>query len=367
MGKDTFITLAIHTYDRALIVKDKLESYGINVKLQNVNLKSPTISSGVRVRIPEQDLPLALRIVEGDSELRLVKENATRNQILIPIDFSENSITACKVGFQFAKALSLRPILLHAFETPYFKGSLPVSDNFGPDFKDTQQKQNIEKRAYTQMRLFAERLHRMIENNELADVRFSEIIKEGVPEEVILNYAKNYTPSLIVMATRGLCQKQEDMIGSVTAEVLDSCRVPVFTLPEGCSIDDLSEVSRVAFLCNLEHNDILSMDSFLRLFKYSPLDIDVVPVNDKAGTKIYEQVKRVVNYFESHYKGTNFHSVILSHRSFREDVQSLINNHNIKLLVVPNKKKNIFARLFNPGMAHRLLFERDVPMLVLPI
>ena len=39
MGKDTFITLAIHTYDRALIVKDKLESYGINVKLQNVNLK----------------------------------------------------------------------------------------------------------------------------------------------------------------------------------------------------------------------------------------------------------------------------------------------------------------------------------------
>ena len=109
------------------------------------------------------------------------------------------------------------------------------------------------------------------------------------------------------------------------------------------------------------------MDSFLRLFKYSPSDIDVVPVNDKAGTKIYEQVKRVVNYFESHYKGTNFHSVILSHRSFREDVQSLINNHNIKLLVVPNKKKNIFARLFNPGMAHRLLFERDVPMLVLPI
>ena len=94
MGKDTFITLAIHTYDRALIVKDKLESYGINVKLQNVNLKSPTISSGVRVRIPEQDLPLALRIVEGDSELHLVKENATRNQILIPIDFSENSITA---------------------------------------------------------------------------------------------------------------------------------------------------------------------------------------------------------------------------------------------------------------------------------
>jgi len=97
------------------------------------------------------------------------------------------------------------------------------------------------------------------------------------------------------------------------------------------------------------------------------LQIDIVPVNERAGTKIYERVKRLVKYFESHYNNINFNSVILAHRSFRNDIETLIENHKIKLLVVPNKKKNIFARLFNPSIAHKMLFERDIPMLVLPI
>ena len=106
---------------------------------------------------------------------------------------------------------------------------------------------------------------------------------------------------------------------------------------------------------------------FLRIFKSESLQIDIVPVNERAGTKIYERVKMLVKYFETHYTDITFNSVILAHRSFRNDVETLIKNHKIKLLVVPNKKKNIFARLFNPSIAHKMLFERDIPMLVLPV
>ena len=59
------ITLAIHTYERALLVRTLLENEGIRVELNNVNLEVPGFSSGVRVRIRETDLPLALRIVEN--------------------------------------------------------------------------------------------------------------------------------------------------------------------------------------------------------------------------------------------------------------------------------------------------------------
>ena len=62
---DRLITIAIHTYERALELKSLLESEGIEAVLQNVNLSSPIISSGVRVRIKEHDLPAALRIIEN--------------------------------------------------------------------------------------------------------------------------------------------------------------------------------------------------------------------------------------------------------------------------------------------------------------
>ena len=65
MGACRLITLAIHTYEKALALKTILEREGVVAVLNNVNLANPSISSGVRVRISESDLPLALRIVEN--------------------------------------------------------------------------------------------------------------------------------------------------------------------------------------------------------------------------------------------------------------------------------------------------------------
>ena len=59
------ITLAIHTYGQAQALKALLEREGVNVVLQNVNLEQPVVSAGIRVRINENDLPLALRIIEN--------------------------------------------------------------------------------------------------------------------------------------------------------------------------------------------------------------------------------------------------------------------------------------------------------------
>ena len=47
--KDRLITVAIHTYAKALILKSLLENEGIPVVINNVNLIQPVVSSGVRV------------------------------------------------------------------------------------------------------------------------------------------------------------------------------------------------------------------------------------------------------------------------------------------------------------------------------
>ena len=62
MSEDRLITVAIYTYEKAQIIKGILENEGIPVAIQNVNLIQPVVSSGVRIRIRENDLPLALKI-----------------------------------------------------------------------------------------------------------------------------------------------------------------------------------------------------------------------------------------------------------------------------------------------------------------
>ena len=40
---------------------------------------------------------------------------------------------------------------------------------------------------------------------------------------------------------------------------------------------------------------------------------------------------------------------------------------HIDMIAMPNKKKNVFSRMFNPGLAHKILINADIPMMVIPI
>ncbi len=125
------ITVAIHTYDKAQALKSLLESEGIDVTLNNVNLESPVVSSGIRVRIYESDLPLALRIIESH-EILALPENKTEGRshtILVPVDFSDYSFEAAKVAADLAFRHKADIELLYAYIDPSIDAGLQLSDS----------------------------------------------------------------------------------------------------------------------------------------------------------------------------------------------------------------------------------------------
>ena len=104
--EDKLVTLAILTYTKAQILKNVLENEGIETYIHNVNQIQPVVSSGVRLRIKESDLPHALKITESSAWLSesIVGEKETKkgeksNKILIPVDFSSYSMKACEFAF----------------------------------------------------------------------------------------------------------------------------------------------------------------------------------------------------------------------------------------------------------------------------
>jgi hypothetical protein len=103
--EDKLVTLAILTYAKAQILKNVLENEGIETYIHNVNQIQPVVSSGVRVRIKESDLPHALKITESSAWLseevvggKSPKLEKVSNKVLIPVDFSNYSL---RVRFQF--------------------------------------------------------------------------------------------------------------------------------------------------------------------------------------------------------------------------------------------------------------------------
>lgn len=378
---DRFITVAIHTYEKAVALRSILEREGIVVEFRNVNIEQPVVSSGIRVRIRETDLALALRVIEN-REIFDIPQQFTRTNpsqpIVVPVDFSERSFTAAASAFFMATYHDTSIILLHTYIDPYVAGTLQLTDSMTYELTDMDTREQIRDMAETQMRHFTDRLKDMIKRGELPAVNFKTAIVEGVPEDAIAEYVRVGNPFLIVMSTRDPEKKEIDMIGSVTAEVLDRCRVPVLSLPE----TDESEVSKmvfsnILFFSSLDQQDILAIDTMHRILSAQnsrqdrpepSVTIAALPVKKRFMTRnVKEPAEALIDYCRNNFKGVTFSITEISSDNTVADVKALIYDNPFDLIVVPNKKKNIFTRLFSPTLAHRILFVAKEPMLVIPV
>lgn len=375
MDNDKLITLAIHTYRRAIELQVRLKAEGVASELRPVRQGHGGPEPGVRVCIAEADLARALRIVETEADRELVALSARlagmSPTLLIPVDFSDHSRLAVEVGFDLAERLHLTPVLLHAYITPYFQGQMDTDPDTGLDSEieldNVEMQMDLEQQAQIELNRLQGSIRRRILDGTLPKLNFSAELREGVPEEVILQYSRKTPPSFIVMATRGASRRNRELIGSVTAEVLDSCRVPMFIVPEHHTMPAISAINKVVFFCNLDQQDILAMDTFQRMFSYpEDAEIFLVAVNPRV-TALKSKIEAMEAYFAENYPTSKFKALPIGlGDDFRKRFEGALTEEGIQLLVVPNRRRNIFQRIFNPSVAHRILFERDIPMLALP-
>lgn len=369
--EDKLVTLAIYTFEKAQILKTILEAEGIEVYIHNVNLIQPVISSGVRVRIKESDLPKALSIIESTQWLKEdVKEakEATKREkkILIPLDFSDYSLKACYFGFNYAHSIHAEVILLHTFFTPLSVSTIPFGDTITPYQVDNDEIfMHVREKADKDMTKFVKQIKSKIENGELPHVKFTHIIEEGVPEEEIIRYSKEENPLLIIMGTRGKNQKDIDLIGSVTAEVIEASRVPVFAVPENTPFSRIEEIKKIAFATNFDQKDLVVFDNLMKVVRHFGFEVHFVHVSGKDDAWDEVKLAGIKEYFKKQYPALKSEYHVIDNADTLEGLDIFIKEYQIDVLALSNHKRNLFSRLFNPSIARKMIFHSDTPLLVL--
>lgn len=361
MSQERLITLAIHTLEYAKTVCEMLEREGIAAELHNINLDHPVVAPGVRIRIKESDLPLALRIVENREilETSTLTPDAVRT-ILVPTDFSDHSFNAALLAFCMARQFNTDITFIHAYLDPDRSSNIQLSDVYNYKSDDSVNSAVV-KESKERMESFLDRIKAAIKKGDIPAVRFRTVIKEGVPEDVINGYAKEHAPYLIVMGTREALRKERELVGSVTAELLDGCRHSIISLPALCNLRDLLTINEVTFFCNLDQTDILALDTLSRVFPNRKLTINLVYIDRLYLRHPKDAAASLLDYCRVHFPDYTF-----TFRNTPAD-KLVIDSKENEMIVVPNKHKNIISRIFNPGLAHRILFRSDIPMMVIPV
>lgn len=153
----------------------------------------------------------------------MVNHEAQRKyeNVLVPIDMSDASADAIRVGLSTGLIDREGATLLHGFlALPEGKMSL-----VGPDRASMSDYLASERQRVT------DELASFLVANDLTRGRWSLRVEEGGPMEVISRAVSDMRPDLLVMGTHGRSALLKALIGSVTEEALRSLNVDILAVP----------------------------------------------------------------------------------------------------------------------------------------
>jgi nucleotide-binding universal stress UspA family protein len=285
-------------------------------------------------------------------------------EILIPVDFSDYSLTACAFGFRLAESLNCKVKLFHAFFLPAY----PVAafgEAFPLSMTDKKLYQNLKVNMEEEMKRLTDNIEKGITLGNLPKVDYSAVLVKGLPEEEIIEYSKTNRPTAIVMGTRGKHAKELDLIGSVTAEVIEGCKTPVFAVPERTSAN-LSEMKSVVFLTNFQAREFKAFDIMMQFLSPYPIKVYLAHIAKKEDMWNEIKLSGLQKYLAGQYPNLQTEYKLIDHTEGLEvALENFVHQYKIDMISLSSSRRNIFARMFNPGIAQRMLFHSDTPLLVM--
>lgn len=361
--EDQLITLAIRTYQRAQMIKTVLEEEGIETVIHNLNKEHPEMAVGVRVRIKEKDLPRALKIVEEmESAWEVEKMESKGRQVLVPVDFGDLVPQLVDYSFEMADRLSAEIVFMYVYFSPAFSISMNNDVNTY-SITDSDLLRRIINSANADVENLKNLIRKRINAGELPNIQFHFELKEGVPEDQIIEYCRKVKPDLVVMGTHGK-KIPNDMVGSVTAEVMEVCESPVIAVPTQVKCQSPSEINKMAFLTNFDQKDLIAIDKAISLFKQDKLELHFIHAAEKNLQWDEVILAGIKSYFDKQYPEINTFYSLIGESDKPEKINDYLEDNKIDILAFNTRRRKLFARIFQPGLAYKMIIHSDTPLFV---
>lgn len=368
--EDKIITLAIHTREKAFKLKEVLESRNIPVYLEELSQNDYVgdTAKGYAVKIKESQISKALTIIEENklfsyNDMQTIKMDDGRKRILVAVDFSTYSMKACQIAFSIAKELDAKVKILHVYNNIYFPTQIPFADALKNDGDVS-----ILDKSRKQMLDLCVEIDKNIEAGKFPSVNYSYSLREGIVEEEIESFIEEYKPMLLVLGKRGTNDNRTNVLGSVTADIIEMTDIPVLAIPENSSIEGAKDVRHIAFFTNIHRRDIYSFDYLVNhLLPYKGLKITLVHIITDArnGKWSESDLLKLQESFTQKYSDMNIGYKLINETDFVQGIKDFIETEKVDIVAVNTQRRSLWGRMFIPSNSRKILASLNVVLLTL--
>lgn len=275
--------------------------------------------------------------------------------VLLPTDFSENSLNAIAYALRFFQESACNFYLLHVIksadlgivDSPYLTATLNIEDIYTKPAK-ARLRETLD---YITTKFTTNKKHKFY---TVTDHNFLvESIRQQVREKNI---------DFIVMGTKGASGLKKIILGSNTGDVITKVHCNTLVVPENAAFNQLKEIAFPTDFSMLYNINVLN--PIVSLLERNSAALRILNLNKSDSFLNSDQIKNK-ELLEDYFSNLP-HSFHFSNSSKVEDaVQTFVESENIDMITMVAKNLNYFQHILFHSKIEKISYHTDVPFLVL--
>jgi nucleotide-binding universal stress UspA family protein len=288
----------------------------------------------------------------------------TIRKILVPIDYSECSSFASRYAIKIACKVGAEIRFFHTYYSPAFDlielaGAVQTQAQLREEVTS-----NLEESETATILDFVDRMKDYAESCGFDPVTISYEIVPGVPEDEIIRYSGTFGPDIVVMGTHGKGTGIANILGSVTAAIINRSSYPILAIPEKYTFVGEKNIRNIVYVTDFDESDFVSLRKLMILTEQLELDIHCVHIGNDPGEWDQVKMEGLMEYFKKAYGKSQVTFSFMQQKNLLEDFDKLIRDRNINIVSLTSRRQNIFEKLFKPNLTKTLFYHTGVPLLV---
>ena len=272
-------------------------------------------------------------------------------KILLPTDFSENSLNAIHYALQLFKNEFCEFYILNVQKASSF-----VSD----DLMTLKPSESIYEALIESSKAQIDNLikHLIVLHNNKSHEFISRVDYDNFIN-AINQIVSTEEIDLIIMGTKGSSNVEKVLFGSNTIRVMQRGSCPVLSIPGGYKF---SALDHIAFTSNY-HTKYIPKDlsPLIQLANQQQSKIDILHLQELEYLTEKQETNKA--FLDAYFSNIDHKFIELDHTNLFKSISNYIKINNVGLLAMMSKKHSFLERLFTKHTVETFAFNLDIPFL----
>lgn len=273
--------------------------------------------------------------------------------ILLPTDFSENSMNAIKYALEFFKYNKVKFYFMHAYQNEFY------------DHEDLTSRDVFDKVLASVQKNSLENLKKLLD--EVKNIcpnphyEFETISANNTLVEEANDISETQNIDLIVMGTKGKSDDRNIVFGSQTFQVLKYVQCPVLAIPS-CytNTQPKSILFPTNYLIPYKRRELKLLSDLANSYRSN---IDVLYISGSDTLSLRQEDNQ--SFIKDTLKVNQVNFVHKDNKKIAESIQDYIKDHDIEMLTMINTQHSFLEDMLFPSTLDKVSLDLKIPILAM--